>query len=172
MLLGVDSLESPGTPNSLRSSWRIVSSLRVVLGLTDLGPPASEEAADEEDWSRDRSVRGESIPLSSLVLRLFKVKLVKLGMFLNQSYLMMWVLVFYLLLRITVVNLTAFLFFSCVTYQRILLGHIAICCFVFSDRFYGRKSDNFLEDFIQLIDGTQSIRTIDLKKRKNIIEFV
>ena len=80
VLLGVDSLESPGTPNSLRSSWRIVSSLLAVLGLTDLllWPPASEEAADEDDWSRDRSVNGESIPLSSLAFKLFELKYVYL----------------------------------------------------------------------------------------------
>ena len=74
VLLGVDSRLSPGAPNSRRSSCRMVSSLLVVLGLADLVPRlgVSEEAADDDDWSRDRSVNGESIPLSSLAFKFFK----------------------------------------------------------------------------------------------------
>ena len=63
-------------------------------------------------------------------------------------------LVLYFLLRVTVENLSACLFYAGVTHQRILLDHISIFCFVFSDRFYGRQSDNFLEGLIQLINQT------------------
>ena len=83
---------------------------------------------------------------------------------LNQSYLKMWLLAFNFLLRVTVKKLSTCLFYTCVSYQSIFLGHIAIFCFVFSDRFYGRKSDHFLKSFIQLINGTHADDK-DLKKR-------
>ena len=54
-------------------------------------------------------------------------------------------LVFYFFLWITIENFCLVHPRTLITHQMILFDHVAIFCFVFTDRFYGRQSDNSLK---------------------------
>ena len=58
---------------------------------------------------------------------------------------MMQRLVFYFLLWITIENFCLSHPCTLITHQMFLFDHVAIFCFVFTDRFYGRQSDNSLK---------------------------